>query len=149
MKVEVNDDYIVIKNHTVAFYPDAPVFISIPKNAEDLNDISMWHLKLSGIGPKELAHIFKAIMSYINTPIKERYPEKEYYLSTMRNDGWPSPVKQYVTGIDADEFYVAFNFGTKEFAEKYTEKDLHDLSQVFPEQAINVMKERVEDKDED
>lgn len=150
VKIEVNDAYVVIKNHTVAFYPDAPVFISIPKNAEDLNDISMWYLKLSGIGPKELAHIFNAIMSYINTPIKERYPEKEYYLTAVREIGCSEePIKQYVTGVRVDTSYVSFRFGSKDFAEKYTEEGLQNISQYFPQEAINVMKEKVKDKNED
>lgn len=85
------------------------------------------------------------IEEFLKTPIKERFPEKKYRLRAMRYVEGPIAIKQYVTSLQVSGDYVTFNFGSKKNAEKWTDEELHNLSQQFPQEAIDVMKEPVEE----
>lgn len=85
------------------------------------------------------------IDEFLETPIKERFLEKKYVLSAMRYVEGPVAIKQYVTSLQASSDYVTFDFGSKENAEKWTDEELRSLSQWFPQEAIDAMKEPVEE----
>lgn len=85
------------------------------------------------------------IEEFLETPIDERFPEKKYRLMAMRYVEGPVAIKQYVTSLQASGDYVTFDFGSKENAEKWTDKELRNLSQWFPKKAIDAMKELVEE----
>ena len=85
------------------------------------------------------------IDEFLETPIKERFLEKKYVLSAMRYVEGPVAIKQYVTSLQASSDYVTFDFGSKENAEKWTDEELRNLSQWFPREAIDAMKEPVEE----
>lgn len=86
------------------------------------------------------------IEEFLHTPIKERFPETKYRLMAMRYVEGPVAIKQYVTSLQASGDYVTFDFGSKENAEKWTDEELRNLSQWFPREAIDAMKETVEDE---
>lgn len=86
------------------------------------------------------------IEEFLKTPIKERFPEKKYRLRAMRYVEGPIAIKQYVTSLQVSGDYVTFDFGSKENAEKWTDEELRNLSQWFPREAIDAMKETVEDE---
>lgn len=86
------------------------------------------------------------IEEFLETPIDERFPGKKYRLMAMRYIEGPVAIKQYVTDLQASGDYVTFDFGSKENAEKWTDEELRSLSQWFPQEAIDAMKEPVEDK---
>ena len=85
------------------------------------------------------------IEEFLHTPVKERFPKKKYRLVAMRYVEGPVAIKQYVTDVDAGSYYANFDFGTKENAKEWTDANLHYLSQFFPKEAIEAMKEPVED----
>ncbi|NMV49362.1 hypothetical protein FOL80_09590 [Lactobacillus reuteri] len=93
----------------------------------------------------ELRTILNLVKELQDTPVKERFPEKKYVLSAMRYDGGPIAIKQYVTGFYANSNCTKFNFGSKGYAQEYTDKDLNNLSEWFPKEALEAMKEPVED----
>ena len=98
-----------------------------------------------------LFNLLKITKEYVDTPIKERFPEKKYVLSAMRCVEGPVPVKQYVDAMNISATNVEFHFGfsnEKANAMKFTQKELDDLSDFFPKDAIDAMKEPAEDKDE-
>ncbi len=85
------------------------------------------------------------IEEFLETPVKERFPGKKYRLVTMRYIEGPVATKQYVSSVAVGGDYANFNFGFKEDAEEWTDTNLHYLSQFFPKEAIEAMKEQVED----
>ena len=87
-----------------------------------------------------------AITTILETPKITLCLEKKYVLSAMRYVEGPVAIKQYVTSLQASGDYVTFDFGSKENAEKWTDEELRNLSQWFPREAIDAMKELVEDE---
>ena len=95
-----------------------------------------------------LFNLLKITKEYVDTPIKERFPEKKYVLSAMRCAEGPVPVKQYVDAMNISTNNVEFHFGfANETANamEFTQEDLDSLSDFFPKAAIDAMKELVED----
>lgn len=106
---------------------------------------------IKGVSAKELAYFMDIIRQLLNTPVKERFPEKKYVLSAMRCAEGPVPIKQYVNAIKTSTNNVEFHFGfadEKADAMEFTQKELDDLSDFFPKVAIDAMKEPVGNKDE-
>lgn len=99
-----------------------------------------------------LFNLLKITKEYVDTPIKERFPEKKYVLSAMRCAEGPVPVKQYVDAMNISTNNVEFHFGfanEKANAMKFTQEDLDSLSGFFPKDAIDAMKEEVKDDEAD
>ncbi len=97
------------------------------------------------------ARISGIIGKFLRTPVKERFPEKKYVLSAMRCAEGPVPVKQYVDAMNISTNNVEFHFGfANETANamEFTQEGLDSLSDFFPKDAIDAMKEPAEDKDE-
>ncbi|MCC4467538.1 hypothetical protein [Limosilactobacillus reuteri] len=95
-----------------------------------------------------LFNLLEITKEYVNTPIKERFPEKKYVLSAMRCAEGPVPVKQYVDAMNISTNNVEFHFGfANETANamEFTQEDLDSLSDFFPKDAIDAMKEEVKD----
>ena len=93
-----------------------------------------------------LFNLLKITKEYVDTPIKEHFPEKKYVLSAMRCVEGPVPVKQYVDAMNISANNVEFHFGfanEKADAMEFTQKKLDSLSDFFPKDAINAMKEEV------
>lgn len=93
-----------------------------------------------------LFNLLEITKEYVDTPIKERFPEKKYVLSAMRCAEGPVPVKQYVDAMNISTTNVEFHFGfANETANamEFTQEDLDSLSDFFPKDAINAMKEEV------
>lgn len=98
------------------------------------------------------ARISGIIGKFLRTPVKERFPEKKYVLSAMRCAEGPVPVKQYVDAMNISTNNVDFHFGfANEIANamEFTQKKLDSLSDFFPKDAIDAMKEPVEEKDDE
>ncbi|MBB1109468.1 hypothetical protein LTY59_06985 [Limosilactobacillus balticus] len=96
-----------------------------------------------------LFNLLEITKEYVDTPIKERFPEKKYVLSAMRCAEGPVPVKQYVDAMNISTNNVEFHFGfanEKANAMEFTQKELDDLSDFFPKDAIDAMKEPVGDE---
>ena len=97
------------------------------------------------------AQLSGIIGKFLRTPIKERFTEKKYVLSAMRCAEGPVPVKQYVDAMNISPNNVEFHFGfANEIANamEFTQEELDSLSDLFPKDAIDAMKEPVEDKNE-
>ena len=63
----------------------------------------------------------------------------------MRYIEGPIAIKQYVTSFYANGDCMKFNFGSKEYAHKFTDEDLSILSEWFPKEAFDAMKEPMEE----
>ena len=126
-------------------------FLMMPTKANNWDDVEEDFEALYSVTPKDLARVMDVIQRLLDTPIKERFPEKKYVLFAMRCAEGPVPVKQYVDAMNISTTNVEFHFGfsnEKANAMEFTQKELDDLSDFFPKDAIDAMKEPVEDKSE-
>lgn len=141
MEAEEIDGVITIYNDS-----DHEV-IDIPNGATNLLEIDFIEsYSRYKFGKPSREYLSALIEEFLHTPINERFPEKKYRLMAMRYVEGPIAIKQYVTSLQASGDYVTFDFGSKENAEKWTDKELHNMSQWFPQEAIDAMKEPVEDE---
>ena len=119
---------------------------NIPEDATNFIEIDTWATSNSLYWKKpDREYLSALIEEFLHTPINERFPEKKYRLIAMRYVEGPIAIKQYVTSLQASGDYVTFDFGSKENAEKWTDEELRNLSQWFPREAIDAMKEPVEE----
>lgn len=135
----------------IAIYDDGgDEVLNIPYDATNFLDI-VYTLVLirDSFGKPSREYLSALIEEFLHTPVKERSPEKKYVLSAMRNGEWPTPIKQYVDAMNVSTNNVEFHFGRaddKDNAMQFTHQGLDDLSQFFPKEAIDAMKEPVEEK---
>lgn len=118
--------------------------MKIPKNATNLLEIH-YIVNSYHFGRTSRKHLSALIEEFLHTPVKERFPEKKYRLATMRYIEGLTVIKQYVSNIVVGSDSVKFYFGSKENAGKWTDADLHYLSQWLPKEAIEAMKEEFKD----
>lgn len=119
-------------------------FFSLGYKSKSLTDVVFDWRCLDGVKPADLHKALNLVDFFLHTPIDERFPENMYRLIAMRYVEGPIAIKQYVTSLQASGDYVTFDFGSKENAEKWTDEELRNLSQWFPREAIDAMKEPVE-----
>lgn len=127
-----------------AFHHD-DAFLVLDAKANNLINFEDWE-NCSRLPFDQLHEVLNLVQKLRDTPVSERFPKKKYVLSAMRNVEGPVPIKQYVTDFQASGDYVTFDFGNKENAREYTDGDLHNMSQWFPKEAFEVMKEPAEDE---
>lgn len=141
LRIEKRSDGMIIysKDNT-----DYDFFFSLGYKNKSLTDVGFDWSCLDDVKPADLYKALNLIDCFLHTPIDERFPEKKYRLIAMRYVEGPIAIKQYVTSLQASGDYVTFDFGSKENAEKWTDEELHNLSQWFPREAIDAMKESVE-----
>ncbi len=123
-------------------------FIKMPIKGISWANVQLDSAELDDVLPADLARIMDVVQRLIDTPIKERFLEEKYVLSAMRCAEGPVPVKQYVNAMKTSTNNVEFHFGfadEKADAMEFTQKELDDLSDFFPKDAIDAMKEPVED----
>lgn len=126
--------------------------ITFNQRSSTFTDVELNLNTMQGIDIEGLYTLLKITREYIDTPIKERFPEKKYVLSAMRCAEGPVPVKQYVDAMNTSTNNVEFHFGfanEKADAMEFTQKELDSLSDFFPKDAIDAMKEPVEGKTDD
>lgn len=102
-----------------------------------------------GVNPEELLEVLEIIRELVETPVKERFPEKSYLLVAKRKPdrpGLPKYVKAMATGVNEFNFYLTDD---KNEAEIYKESVLEGIKKREPSlaPAIDAMKEPAEDKD--
>lgn len=125
--------------------------ITFNQRSSTFTDVELNLNTVQEIDIEGLYTLLKITREYIDTPIKERFPEKKYVLFAMRCAEGPVPIKQYVDAISVSTNNVEFHFGfANEIANamEFTQEDLDSLSDFFPKDAIDAMKEPVEDKNE-
>lgn len=141
MRAKKTDEGIVIGT------PNNMGIFSIPEDATNFIEIDTWATSNSLYWKKpDREYLSALIEEFLHTPVKERFPEKKYVLSAMRYVEGPIAIKQYVTAHQFSGDYVTFDFGSKKNASEYTDEELYSMSQWFPREAIEAMKEPAEDE---
>lgn len=113
-------------------------FLMMPPKANNWNDVEEDFEALYSITPKDLARVMDVIQRLLDTPVKERFPEKKYLLRWI-NDG--DGGRNY---LDNDDDW--WSTEDKSYAKQYTESELEQLKKDNPRfaPAIDAMKEPVE-----
>lgn len=122
--------------------------ITFNQRSSMFTDVKLNLNAVQGIDIEGLYTLLKITKEYVDTPVKERFPEKKYVLFAMRCAEGPMPVKQYVNAISVSTNNVEFHFGfadEKANAMEFTQEGLDSLSGFFPKDAIDAMKEPAED----
>lgn len=146
-KANRNDEVVVDRCDSLirVYDNENDLLFRIPLDATNFLGIDWFTSYADDFISKETSkYLSELIEEFLHTPIKERFPEKKYRLMAMRYVEGPIAIKQYVTGLQASGDYVTFDFGSKENAEKWTDEELRNMSQWFPQKAIDAMKEPVE-----
>ncbi|MBM6813244.1 hypothetical protein, partial [Limosilactobacillus reuteri] len=103
---------------------------------------------LTDVEPQDLARVMDVIQRLLDTPVKDRFPEKKYRLVVKRETSFhPKYVSNIITGFD--ELVFDLSKDEKE-ARIFGEKELNQIKEHEPSlaPAIDAMKKEVKD-DED
>ena len=119
-------------------------FLMMPQKVNNWDDVDEDFEALYSTTPKDLARVMDVIQRLLDTPVKERFPEKKYCL-------------RWIDDHDHCKNYLNLNSdGVWDFVDDeidaviFTESELEQLKTDNPHlaPAIDAMKEPVEDKDE-
>lgn len=128
------------ENHFIEFNGDQTTFL----NSAAFSGIGIAY----SANPEELLKVLEIIRELVETPVKERFPEKKYCLRWIDDDAGKSFLGLYrkTTG-HSDPFW--FLFGEPNLDAIFTESELNQLKKDNPRlaPAIDAMKEPAEDKD--
>ena len=128
--------------------PNNMGIFNIPEDATNFIEIDTWATSNSLYWKKpDREYLSALIEEFMHTPIKERFPEKKYYLLANPDamEKFGTNDAKYVSSIDAGADYVALNYGP---ATKWSEDDLKGIESLAPylTPAIDAMKEPVEEE---
>ena len=116
-------------------------FLEMPIDATNWDSIcSDWDC-LCNIEPQDLARVMDVIQRLLDTPVKERFPEKKYRLRWI--DDRNGKTNYVYLDINATWHMITL----EDFADAFTESELEQLKKDNPRfaPAIDAMKEEVKD----
>lgn len=138
----------------IYFYADgldrSDYFLMMPQKVNNWDDVDEDFEALYSIAPKDLARVMDVIQRLLDTPIKERFPEKKYCLRWIGEK-----VDKIFLGIygkakgSSNTFWATFPEPCSDAI--FTESELEQLKKDNPRlaPAIDAMKEEVKDDDND
>lgn len=152
VSVKESNDVLKISSKNTAIYGDW--FLKMPMNAISWESIRKeWGGLSPDIKAIDLARVMDVIQQLLDTPVKERFPEKKYRLRWIdsndgRDDEFIGP--ETYLGRSEDNGVLYWTTFQKFGAEIFTESELNQLKKDNPRlaPAIDAMKEPAEDKDE-
>lgn len=101
---------------------------------------------LEGVIPQDLARVMDAVQRLLDTPVKDRFPEKKYRLVANPNsfEETGTYASKYVACIEDSMDSFSFVYGEPTI---FSEKDLKQIEESHPNiaPAIEAMKEEVKD----
>lgn len=121
-------------------------FITMPIKAISWKDVSFDNQALEGVSPADLARVMDVIQRLLDTPVKERFPEKKYRLRWIDDK-----LGKTFLGFNnqwTEKFWSTYGVPTSNTI--FTESELEQLKKDNPHlaPAIDAMKEPVEDKND-
>ena len=142
VSVKESNDVLKISSKNTAIYGDW--FLKMPMNAISWESIRKeWGGLSPDIKAIDLARVMDVIQQLLDTPVKERFPEKKYRLVVKRETSFhPKYVSNIITGFD--ELVFDLSKDEKE-ARIFGEKELNQIKKREPSLAlaIDTMKEEV------
>ena len=121
-------------------------FLVMPQKANNWDNVEEGFEALYSTTPKDLARVMDVIQRLLDTPVKERFPEKKYRLRWF-DDELGETFLGFSNGL-IKNYWSTFNAPTSNTI--FTESELEQLKKDNPRlaPAIDAMKEPAEDKDE-
>lgn len=139
---EVEDGDLIIFEHNRV---SDDWFLRFPTKAKTWRSIIDDEDCLTDVEPQDLARVMDVIQRLLDTPVKDRFPEKKYRLVAKRETSF---LEKYVSNIITgfDELVFDLSEDEKE-ARIFSEKELNQIKGREPSlaPAIDAMKEPVED----
>ena len=125
-------------------------FLSVPIKAMTWRSVEGGWIFLDDVYPADLARVMDVIQRLLDTPVEERFPEKQYRLVAN-----PNSFEQ--TGTYATKYVACIQDGMDCFSFVYggptvfSEKELKQIEELHPNiaPAIDTMKEEVKDDEAD
>lgn len=123
-------------------------FLVMPQKANNWDNVEEDFVALYSTTPRDLARVMDVIQRLLDTPVKERFPEKKYRLVAN-----PNSFEQ--TGTYATKYVACIQDGMDCFSFVYggptvfSEKELKQIEELHPNiaPAIDTMKEEVKDNE--
>lgn len=123
-------------------------FLMMPPKANNWNDVEEDFEALYSITPKDLARVMDVIQRLLDTPVKERFPEKKYCLRWIDDKVGKIFLGMHGKAKGASKpLWVTFSKPCSDAI--FTESELEQLKKDNPRlaPAIDAMKEEVKDDD--
>ncbi len=138
---EVEDGDLIIFEHNRV---SDDWFLRFPTKAKTWRSIIDDEDCLTDVEPQDLARVMDVVQRLLDTPVKDRFPEKKYHLRWIDDQ---SHYKNYLNlNSNGAWFFVDDEIDAEIFTESELEHFKKDNLRFAP--AIDAMKEPVEDKDE-
>lgn len=141
-----SNDVLRISSKNTAIYGDW--FLEMPMNATNWEPIRKeWGGLSPDIKAVDLARVMDVIQQLLDTPVKERFPEKKYRLVVKRETPFcPKYVSNIITELNGIGFDLSID---EKEARIFSDKELNQIKGREPSLApsIDAMKEEVEKYD--
>lgn len=136
-------------NHSIfvcfKFFPFDDCFLALRANVNTWDGVTLVSGAIDEVIPEDLARVMDVVQRLLDTPIKERFPEKKYRLRWLDSDD-PKLDHETYLGRDYPDS-GGYNWVTcnKDMAEVFTEHELEKLKDENADYAmiIDAMKEEV------
>lgn len=132
-----------LEKENIFFYENlvdsSDYFFMMPSKANSWDDVDDDYDALYSIAPKDLARVMDVIQRLLDTPVKERFPEKKYHLR------WFDDQSGFENYLDFDSDGDWELWWSKDNALAFTESELEQMKKDNPRlaPAIDAMKEEV------
>ena len=143
---EVEDGDLIIFEHNRV---SDDWFLRFPTKAKTWRSIIDDEDCLTDVEPQDLARVMDVIQRLLDTPVKDRFPEKKYRLVVKRENPF---CPKYVSNIITELSGLGFDLSIDEKeARIFSEKELNQIKKREPSlaPAIETMKEEVKDDEAD
>ncbi|MCR1878950.1 hypothetical protein [Limosilactobacillus reuteri] len=134
----------------IYFYADgvdrSDYFLVMPQKANNWDNVEEDFEALCSTTPKDLARVMDVIQRLLDTPVKERFPEKKYCLRWFDDDAG----KTFLGFCESWGQKCWSLFDTQTSSTIFTESELEQFKRENPKlaPAIDAMKEPAEDKND-
>lgn len=126
-------------------------FLSMSVDTKAWDNVNFDPQALYDVVPQDLARVMDVVQQLLDTPVKERFPEKKYRLRWLDSEdiglGTDTFLGRCHDSKGRGKYWTTFNrIGTEVFTESELEKFKHDNPRLAP--AIDAMKEPAEEADD-
>lgn len=138
-------------NHSIfvcfKFLPfDGHCFLALRADVKTWDSVTLVSGAIDDVIPEDLARVMDTVQRLLDTPMKDRFPEKKYRLVANPNslEETGTYATKYVACIDDSMDSFSFVYGGPTI---FSEKDLKQIEESHPNiaPAIEAMKEEVKD----
>ena len=148
VKAKYNNHIIFVCFKFLPF--DGHCFLALRANVKTWDSVTLASGAIDDVIPEDLARVMDVVQQLLDTPVKERFPEKKYRLRWLDSADIGFGTKTYMGRCQnpkgRGKYWTTYcEHGAELFTETELEKLKHDNPRWAP--AIDAMKEEVNDDD--